>query len=102
MNFGWMRRIFAVVMAAALFTGDALPAMAETVSGGDAVMDMNTEETDGMEAASEENAAPSDLTAEPAAPGNGSTVSDGDAEKIVEIEDQEVSMEDEVIAEQTI
>ncbi len=102
MNFGWMRRIFAVVMAAALFTGDALPAMAETVSGGDAVMDMNTEETDGMEAASEENAAPSDLTAEPAAPGNGSTVSDGDAEQIVEIEDQEVSMEDEVIAEQTI
>ena len=32
----WINRIFALFMTAVLFTGDVLPAMAETVSGGDA------------------------------------------------------------------
>ncbi len=89
----WINRIFALFMTAVLFTGDVLPAMAETVSGGDApeeitealdtdtdITEPSTGDTEKEEPAVEETADSTESAEEPGEAEPDNSVSDGNAE----------------------
>lgn len=89
----WINRIFAIFMTAVLLAGDVLPAMAETVSGGDApeqieeapdavtdITDTNTGDTGREEPEEEATTDPVEPVEEPGGAESDNSVSDGDAE----------------------